>query len=386
MRLKSGRIWYVPGFGEEQNEFEKWASLSGFVREQTCTPILGPGLDASILGSGRDIAVRWAETHGFPLAAQDRDNLQQVAQYVLTLQSPAYIPVAYRDALREGVLLRYKDVLPAELQQANAWSTLQLQAALKLVGESHLFATATSPYRLLARLRLPIYITASTLDFLTQALIEAGAEPVVRICPWNKWIPKEKAIYEEEPTAERPLVYHLFGHASVPNAGLVFAEDTFFDYLIGVTQNKSLIPSAVRAALSNTSLLFLGFQMSDWEFRVFFRFLMAQEGKEMLKLYSHAAAQMEQRATHCRYQACPQIPGRILRKWTASRSLGRHRGISESVMAASVGDSNPYIGPHAFQMGERIYGREHEAIQLANLIIAERVVLLHSRPGRVRLP
>jgi hypothetical protein len=292
MRLKSGRIWYVPGFGEEQNEFAKWASLSGFVREQTCTPILGPGLDASILGSGRDIAVRWAETHGFPLAAQDRDNLQQVAQYVLTLQSSAYIPVAYRDALREGVLLRFKDVLPAELQQANTWSTLQLQAALKLVGESHLLTTATSPYRLLARLRLPIYITTSTLDFLTQALIEAGAEPVVRICPWNKWIPKERAIYEEEPTAERPLVYHLFGHASVPNA-LVFAEDTFFDYLIGVTQNKSLIPSAVRAALSNTSLLFLGFQMSDWEFRVFFRFLMAQEGKEMLKLYSHAAAQIE---------------------------------------------------------------------------------------------
>ncbi len=50
-------------------------------------------------------------------------------------------------------------------------------------------------------------------------------------------------------------------------------------------------------------------------------------------------------------------------------------------MAASVGDSNPYIGPRAFQMGERIYGREHEAIQLANLIIAERVVLLHSPSG-----
>jgi WD40 repeat protein len=61
--------------------------------------------------------------------------------------------------------------------------------------------------------------------------------------------------------------------------------------------------------------------------------------------------------------------------------LGQHRGISESVMAASVGDSNPYIGPRAFQMGERIYGREHEAIQLANLIIAERVVLLHSPSG-----
>jgi WD40 repeat protein len=50
-------------------------------------------------------------------------------------------------------------------------------------------------------------------------------------------------------------------------------------------------------------------------------------------------------------------------------------------MAASVRDFNPYIGPRAFQMGERIYGREHEASQLINLIIAERVVLLHSPSG-----
>ena len=50
-------------------------------------------------------------------------------------------------------------------------------------------------------------------------------------------------------------------------------------------------------------------------------------------------------------------------------------------MAASVVDPNPYIGPRAFQMGERIYGREREASQLANLIIAERVVLLHSPSG-----
>jgi hypothetical protein len=33
--------------------------------------------------------------------------------------------------------------------------------------------------------------------------------------------------------------------------------------------------------------------MEDWEFRVFFRFLMMQEGREMLKFYSHAAAQIE---------------------------------------------------------------------------------------------
>jgi hypothetical protein len=292
MRLKSGRIWYVPGFGDVQDEFEQWSSLASFIRERTCTPIVGPGLFETMFGSRREIAIRWAEKHGFPLAVQDRDNLPQVAQYVLTRQSPAYLPVAYREALREEVLRHSQFALPAELQGINAWSAPQLQQALQLVADSYALKNPANPYRLLAQLRLPIYITTGTLDFMTHALIEAGAEPVVRICPWNKLVPKDRAIYEDEPTVEKPLVYHLFGHLSVPHS-LVVAEDTFFDYLIGVTQNKSLIPSAVRAALSNTSLLLLGFQMDDWEFRVFFRFLMAQEGREMLKLYSHASAQIE---------------------------------------------------------------------------------------------
>lgn len=296
MRLKSGRVWYVPGFAGDREEFEKWSSLSSFVHDRTCTPILGPGLIDNIIGSRRDIAVRWAERHGFPLAAQDRENIQQVAQYLLTRQSPAYMPVIYREALREAVLCRHREALPTELQQAATWSTPQLQRALELVSDHYSNASPSDPYDLLARLRLPIYVTTSTLDFMTQALVRAGVEPVVRICPWNKWIPREKAIYEEEPTPEKPLVYHLFGHLSVPNSP-VLAEDTFFDYLIGMTQNKSLIPSSVRAALSSSSLLFLGFQMDDWEFRVFFRFLMGQEGKELLKLYSHAAAQIEPEET-----------------------------------------------------------------------------------------
>lgn len=292
MRLKSGRIWYVSGFGDVQDEFEKWSSLASFIRERTCTPIVGPGFFESMFGSRREIAIRWAEKHGFPLAVQDRDKLPQVAQYVLTRQSPAYLPVAYREALREEVLRHSPSALPVELQGSNAWSAAQLQQALQLVADRYTLKGPANPYRLLAQLRLPIYITTGTSDFMTTALIEAGVDPVVRICPWTKLIPNDRAIYEDEPTVEKPLVYHLFGHLSVPNS-LVVAEDTFFDYLIGVTQNKSLIPGAVRAALSNTSLLFLGFQMDDWEFRVFFRFLMAQEGREMLKLYSHASVQIE---------------------------------------------------------------------------------------------
>lgn len=41
----------------------------------------------------------------------------------------------------------------------------------------------------------------------------------------------------------------------------------------------------------------------------------------------------------------------------------------------------PYVGPRAFRTGERLFGRDREASELANLLIAERVVLLHSPSG-----
>jgi hypothetical protein len=292
MRLKSGRIWYVPGFGDERNEFEKWQGLAGFIQEKTCTPILGPGIAESLLGSQREIAVRWAEKHGFPLALHDRDVLPRVAQYVITSQSPAYLPVAVREAVRDEIQRRYGDNLPDDLRHKASWSQIDLEKSMEQVANKYWVDNPQDSYQLLAQLRLPLYITAGTQDLMRLALVQAGAEPVVRVCPWNKWIPREKAVYEETPTSERPLLYHLFGHLSVPSS-LVYAEDRYFDYLIGITLNKRLIPSSVRAALNNTSLLFLGFQMDDWEFRVFFRFLMAQEGRERLKFYSHVAAQIE---------------------------------------------------------------------------------------------
>ena len=48
---------------------------------------------------------------------------------------------------------------------------------------------------------------------------------------------------------------------------------------------------------------------------------------------------------------------------------------------AATRRGNPYIGPRAFRAGETIYGRERELARLAALLIAERVVLLHSPSG-----
>jgi hypothetical protein len=97
---------------------------------------------------------------------------------------------------------------------------------------------------------------------------------------------------EYVPSVGRPLVYHLYGRLAYPES-LVLTEDDYFDFLIGVTRNNDMIPSFVRSALAKTALLFLGFRMDEWDFRVLYRSLMSQEGRNLRKKFSHVAVQID---------------------------------------------------------------------------------------------
>jgi hypothetical protein len=93
-------------------------------------------------------------------------------------------------------------------------------------------------------------------------------------------------------THESPLVYHLFGRLQVPES-LVLTEDDYFDYLIGMTKRDDIIPPAVVRAWNDNALLFLGFQVDDWNFRVLFRSIMNQEGRARRKKKPHVAVQID---------------------------------------------------------------------------------------------
>ena len=152
------------------------------------------------------------------------------------------------------------------------------------------------PYALLAQLPSPIYITTNLNNLIASALLDAGRDPQVVICPWNEYIEQSENIFTREPgyrpSVERPLVYHLYGRLDDPQS-IVLTEDDYFNFLIGVTSNKNRIPPVVRAALVNTALLFLGFQMDEWNFRVLFRTILALQGGSRRSLYAHIAAQIE---------------------------------------------------------------------------------------------
>jgi hypothetical protein len=295
MRLKSGRLWYAPGFAEERRGLEKWPALLRNIQQGRCTPILGPALTDHLLGSRRQIAQRWAETYHFPMAAHDRENLPQVAQYLAVNQDAMFLRDELQAYVCQEIRARYN--LNPEDDQCGT----SLNELVSKVGADLRADTPAEPHRVLARFPLPVYITANFGNLLAEALAEVDKEPQVELCRWNEYVGMLPSVYDDEPdyrpSAERPLIYHLFGHLQEPDS-VVLTEDDYFDYLIGVTRDKDLIPGVVRRALTDTALLFLGFRMDDWDFRVLFRSLMSQEGRRRRSRYAHVAVQIDPEEGH----------------------------------------------------------------------------------------
>ena len=155
-------------------------------------------------------------------------------------------------------------------------------------------------YTILAALPFPVYITTNPDDLLTDALREQGRQPQVGIFDWKSEVVqpddpirlRDPAGYKNDAT---PLVYHLFGHLKQIHS-LIMTEDDYFDYLINVAKNRALVPPIINAVLTNSSLLFLGFHIDDWDFRILYRSLMSKEGAEFGKRttrFAHVAVQID---------------------------------------------------------------------------------------------
>lgn len=288
-RLKSGRLWYTPGFGGPRGEFEKWPSLLRGIQSGRCTPILGPGLNDALVGPLRDLAQRWADELQYPLAAHERESLPQVAQYRAVDQSRFTAEDEWLAQLRAAI--RKRAQLPADLGGPNAPVQKMLEAARQGLVEKDDF----EPYKILAQIPARVFITANTDELLEMALREAGKNPTTMVCPWREFSEDaDPGLYDNdyEPTDEQPLVYHLFGLLSQPES-LVLTEDDTFRYLIGITRHMKNIPSQVGRALADSALLFLGFQAEEWNFRVVMQSLLAKEGNNLLRRHAHIAAQIE---------------------------------------------------------------------------------------------
>ena len=308
LRLKSG-LWYESGFEGDKPGFEKWPSLLAAIENGRCVPILGSGLADGVFGSRREIARRWAEAYRFPLAPHDRDDLPQVAQFLTVTQGWGTTVHTLEKQIKTGLLRRYRGEPPPELTTADA----TLSTISTAVGKQQRDAGETEPHRVLAGLALPIYVTTNPDNLLRDALCAAGKAPRIELFRWNSdpsiaWPPSISDPASEtydpayRPSPREPLVYHLFGNLDHPDT-LVLTEDHYFEFLKragdaervkeGAVLDPASFRSDVRAALARSALLFVGFQMDDWDFRMLFRSdLINREGSGARRDYFNVGVQV----------------------------------------------------------------------------------------------
>ena len=296
MRLRGGSLWYKPGF-EEGTQLKNWPAILRQIQNQRWTPVLGPGLTDGLLGSRREIAQRWADSFHFPMAPHDSEDLPQVAQFLAINQKAEMFPqnelISY---MLSELLSRYRDELPKELRERKEGELPadHLSKLISTIGAQRRKQDPAESFAVLARLPVPIYVTAAQNDLISDALRDLGKEPRIDFCRWHDSLIEFPTVDPDfRPDPQHPLVYHLFGRLEHPES-LVLTEDNYFDFLIGMKKNKDFIPAVVKRALADTGLLFLGFHLDDWNFRVMFRAIMEQEGgRGRRSMYAHVAAQID---------------------------------------------------------------------------------------------
>jgi hypothetical protein len=365
MRLRQGCLWHEAGFTQDKEKpgFDRWGDLLAAISVGRCTPVLGPGLTESVFGSPREAVRRLLKSESLPTAALDQDELQQVAQYLATIQSKGYLWGAFKTYLKEAALHRHRNGLPETLQNEEL-DKVELDKVIAAVAGLRRMRLPEEPHRLLARLPVPVYLTANYDSLLEEELAatasgdlmltripppgsperEKKREPVIEFCRWNEDLESLSSIYDFEkeyrPTVQRPLVYHLFGHLPVPDS-LVLSEDDYFDYLMRVNRTDAQIPPAVVGAWSRNALLFLGFHFEDWRFRVLFRSILNEQRRNQGRPYHSVAVQINPDDNGVQ----PEAARRYLAKYFGDpNTVGIYWGSTESFLQELLNRAMPAGG------------------------------------------
>jgi hypothetical protein len=275
--------------GRETESADLLRSLTTHISTGHLTPILGLGMTDSLVGPRRDLTSEWARSFEFPTTEPGPSDLAHVAQFIAVMSDERTLRTSLVQYIRDQITRRYPDIAA---QQDGA----SVEELLRRAWDQARVNRAADPHMVVASLPCPIFITAHPANLLADALRVEGKTPVVDICRWRpgvyEWPPSPFALEPDYvPSVERPLVFHIFGNVAAPDS-LVLTEDDYLDYLISVTEDKSLIPLPVRGALADSSLLLLGLGLDDWDARILLLTLINREGAYKLQRYTHVAAQV----------------------------------------------------------------------------------------------
>ena len=225
--------------------FEQWDVLLRRINAGECTPFLGAGVSRPALPTGGKLARVLARGYGYPLL--DSSNLSRVGQYL---------------AMRPG-----GDPIDAKQRAAERISRKSRRPPN--------FLDREDPHGILASLPLPVYLTTNWDCLMTMALKVRGREVVQEVARWNSEVTRRTDRFKaSRPSPERPLVFHLHGHIGMA-ASMVLTEDDYVDFVAALARDfKTVVPPIVQDALAFSSLLFVGYSLTDWNLHVLLRLLM----------------------------------------------------------------------------------------------------------------
>ncbi|HSF50950.1 MAG TPA: SIR2 family protein [Nitrososphaeraceae archaeon] len=263
-----------------QKEQTFWEPLLTSIEEKNCLPFIGQESHNSISFADPakkslhyidldKISNEWAEKHKYPL--ENTSQISNVAQFLSIKFDSNIFP-------NKELSRIISKIEPPDFSQAEYDNT---------------------PYSVLAKLPLPIYITTNYDHFMEAALINNNRKPVSDFCRWsdylldnNKYEFEAKRFSENkysikgenlssvleqgsdyEPKVDRPLVYHLYGDIAAP-ASMVLTEKDYFEFVINLQKSSSplaRIPNYILQSLAISSLMFIGYNLEDIVFRTIFQ-------------------------------------------------------------------------------------------------------------------
>jgi hypothetical protein len=296
MRLPNGQLLGQRGQISSDRQEDFWPKLLANIEAGACVPFLGPRVNHGLLPSPSAVARRLAEKYNYPLA--DGHDLARVAQFI-ALDDPPLLRNEYIRTLRRS-LFSYLDLKPTrEDRQRYADANFSDTAAGLGWAEKVLAVQENEIHHLLAELPLPLYLTTNVDSFMTEALRHKGRAPRRMGLRWQKAeAGTPQFTLPQELSVEQPVVLHLNGYDADPvqQANLVLSEESYLEHFIRLSREQDyILPAQVNTALSQSSFLFLGYDLNDWEFRVVIQGLIGaieqRKKKEERKL--HVGVQLE---------------------------------------------------------------------------------------------
>ena len=275
------RIRTAPSEGRQPTTWQQ--TVVERIRAGKLAPILSSTVDDDLaLGGHAELVKAYAKYSHIPPNGR---SLAEIAQFKGITDEGISDPLALKEDYAKFVKSRLYELAEAGGTDPDALAAVDVKfddLKLAQICEQLRFPgygdPGSHPLLLLANLELPIYLTTSCHEFLEAALVAAGKQPRTDFCRWHKNIESTERYPTAfdgryEPSKQEPLVYHLHGLDRYEDS-LVLTEDDYLTFLVACSQNigknSDPVHGRIRQALSDSSLLLLGYELSAWDFRSLF--------------------------------------------------------------------------------------------------------------------